>query len=248
MRSYNGRIFKFNEHLERLFNSANSTGILLNRSSLKALIELEFKKNKIKNGSIRIAINRDGNVDIIFRRQRIYPKEFYERGVEIVSVPVKRNLAESQNPEIKSRDFLWGVMAKIDLSNYRKDFEAILLNRYGYVTEGTISNIFIVKDKLLITTPLYCGILEGITRRYVIKLARGLGIRFKGAVLTRHDIYNADEVFLTNTSMEIMPVVRFDGRIIGSDRPGEVTKKLIEEFKKGVLDEEGQTRTDKRFR
>lgn len=230
MRSYNGRLFKFNEHLGRLFASANSIGISLKKSSLKALIESEFKKSKIKNGSIRVAVDRKSGIDIIFGPQKIYPKEFFENGVEIVSVPVKRNSVESQNPKIKSRDFLWGVMAKLDHTNSKDSFEAILLNENGYITEGTVSNIFIVKDNELITPPGYCGVLEGITRGYVIELARKLKVEFKEDILTRHDIYNADEAFLTNTSMEIMPVVKFDERTIGSGRPGKITKRLIAAF------------------
>lgn len=233
IRLYNGKPFRLEEHLERLYNSAKSTGFFIDKRRIKKLICSRLR-GKVKAHYLRVSLSRNGKVGIIFRPQKFYPEQLYENGIEMVSVPVKRSFIESQNPKIKSRDFLWGVMASLELTNFKRGFEAVLLNRDGFVTEGTVSNIFIVKDNGLITPPCHCGILEGITRQYVIELAKKLKFRFKEEILTRHQIYNADEAFLTNTSMEIMPVVKFDGRTIGSGRPGKITKRLIAAFRSNL--------------
>ncbi len=245
IRAYNGRVFKLAEHIDRLFCSAKS--ILLNiplakEEMIRATVET-CRKNKIKNGYIRLVVTRGpGNlglnpykcpkasVIIIADKIQLYPVELYERGLDVITVPTTRNLHSALNPAIKSLNYLNNILAKIEAINGGCE-EAIMLNAEGFVAECTGDNIFLLKDGRLFTPPLSAGALYGITRNTVIELARKDGIEVTEPNLTRHDFFNADEVFLTGTGAEIIAVVKIDGRVIGSGKPGPITKKLVAQYR-----------------
>ncbi len=247
LRSYNGYIFKCDEHITRLFQSAKAISLEIGKSPsfLKSAIYKTIKKNKLKDAYIRLSVSRgEGEIFldpklckkimivIIAKKFQKYPQEFYDMGVSIVTVSIRKTFS-GVSPQIKSTNFLGGVLAKI-LSKGGNYFEAVLLNLSGYITEGTVSNIFLVKNNCLLTPPVHCGILGGITRRTVIEIAKNLKIPVMEELLTLHDIYCADEVFLTNTSVEIMPVVAMDGRKIKDEKVGEITRLLSAKFKELV--------------
>ncbi|MFH1406734.1 MAG: aminotransferase class IV [Candidatus Omnitrophota bacterium] len=227
MRAYNGKIFKLNEHIGRLAESCKALGMErpVQIEEIKRRILRDLSKSKLKNAYIRCAVTPAG-INVIVKEIHRYPQELYTNGVTVICVPTRKN---SSGARIKSQNFLSGVLARIEGGDA---FECLMLNIEGYVAEGTVSNFFIVKCKTLFTVPPYIGILDGITRRSVIALAGKLGIETKETPLSRYDIYTADEVFLTNTSIEIMPVVNVDARVIGDGRVGELTKKLSSAFAK----------------
>jgi len=230
MRTYGGKVFRFDEHLDRLFESAKSAGLkkFPKRQEITLAIEKGLKQSKLKEAYIRAAVNRQGELELIVKSLRKYPKECYSKGVEIKTAASKRAAPNTVSPQIKSSDFLWGVSGKLET---RGAFETVFLNNKGHVCEGSISNIFTVKDNEVFTPPCYSGCLRGVTRGIVMELAEGLRLNVIQEVLTRHELYTADEVFLANTTMEIMPVVEIDGRRIGEGRPGGITKRLMREFK-----------------
>ena len=149
--------------------------------------------------------------------------------MEIITVPTTRNLVSALNPAIKSLNYLNNIMAKIEANNAGYE-EAIMLNAEGLVAECTVENIFIIKAGQVFTPPLSAGALYGITRGTVMELAGELGVPVAETNLTRYDLFNADECFLTGTGAEIMPVIKIDGRVIGSGQPGALTRKLTEEY------------------
>ena len=161
----------------------------------------------------------------------LYPRAYYEKGLQIATVPTVRNHPEALNPQLKTLNYLNNILAKIEATNAGVD-EAILLNSQGYVTECTGENIFYVRGKCIATPPPYVGILRGITRSVVMRIAKELGFSVEEDVFTRHELYTADEVFLTGTAAEIVPVVKIDNRQIGSGKPGKTTRLLTKEFKK----------------
>ncbi|HEU5069776.1 MAG TPA: branched-chain-amino-acid transaminase [Verrucomicrobiae bacterium] len=240
IRIYHGRIFKLKEHIDRLFYSAKA--ILLNlpmthEEIMRATVET-CRKNKLRDGYIRLVVTRGvGNlglnpnkckkssVIVIADKIQLYPPEYYEQGLTIVTVPTTRNLHSALNPAIKSLNYLNNILAKIEANNAGCE-EAIMLNAEGFVAECTGDNVFIVKNGELFTPPLSAGALYGITRSTVIELAREAGLSVGEPTLTRYDLFNADECFLTGTGAEIVPVVKIDGRVIGSGKPGPVTRQL----------------------
>jgi branched-chain amino acid aminotransferase len=202
-----------------------------------------LRANKLRDAYIRVVVSRgEGdlgldprkcpkpNIVIITDRIELFPEELYERGIEMVTVSVRRNSPQALNPNIKSLNYLNNILAKIEAINAGKP-EGLMLTLDGYVAEGTGENIFIVKRGELFTPPAYMGILKGITRQVVMKLAQEEGIPVHEAVLTLHDVYIADECFLTGTGAEIIPVVKLDGRVIGDGVPGPITKTLIQKFR-----------------
>jgi len=170
-------------------------------------------------------------VFIIADKIRLYPKEFYQKGLRIVTVATRRNVPEAINPRIKSLNYLNNIMGKIEAINAGVP-EAVMLDQGGFVTEGTGDNIFIIKDAELATPPVSAGILNGITRAAVLGLAPKAGLGTCEKMLTRFDLFTADELFLTGTAAEIVPVVMMDGRVIGSGKVGAKTLKLTQEFRK----------------
>jgi len=245
IRAYNGRVFKLTEHLDRLYESAKSIWLTIPLSwkEMEEAVLESCRRNNIRDGYIRLVVSRgDGdlgldprkcprpNVVIIADKIQLYPEALYETGMKVISVPTRRNLSEAVNPRVKSLNYLNSILAKIEgiLHGYE---EVILLNSEGYVTEGSGDNIFIVRRGVLITPPNYLGILEGITRNAVMELAREMGIRVEERVFGRHDIYVAEECFLTGTGAELVPVVEADGRTIGTGKPGEIYRKILVAFR-----------------
>jgi len=232
MRAYDGVVFKLDEHMERLRESCKSLGLEIPiEKALRRRIMQEIKASLLKEAYVRIGVTPSG-LNCTVKRPHSYAAKFYRSGVAIICVPTKKNFQNALNGKIKSQNFLNGIMAKAEGA---LAFEAILLTQDGYAAEGTVSNIFIIKEEALLTLPAYLGILDGITRRTVIGIARSLKLTVKEVPLTRHELYNADESFLTNTSIELMPVVNIDGRKIGAGVPGHITKRLMAEFRRIVI-------------
>jgi branched-chain amino acid aminotransferase len=246
IRSYDGLVFKLKEHIDRLWESAHTImlKIPISKDAMIKAVIATLRANKLRNAYIRLVVTRgegDLGLDprkcpkptifIIADKIALYPERFYKEGLQIVTVPTPRNINEALNPQIKSLNYLNNILAKIEATNAGAE-EAIMLNSQGYVAECTGDNIFIVKTGALFTPPTYAGILKGITRGAVLDLARKADIQTKEDMLTRHDLFNADECFLSGTAAEIIPVVRIDGRTIGSGSPGRITLKLLADFRK----------------
>ncbi|MGI8965141.1 MAG: branched-chain-amino-acid transaminase [Limisphaerales bacterium] len=244
IRAYNGRVFKLKEHIDRLFYSAKAILLTIPMSHeaiMKAVIAT-CRKNNIRGGYIRLIVTRGmgglglnpnkcktPSVIIIADKIQIYPVAIYQRGLEIITVPTTRNLHSALNPAIKSLNYLNNILAKIEANNGGCE-EAVMLNSDGFVAECTADNIFIVKENQLFTPPLSAGALYGITRGVVMDLARENGLQVSEPNLTRYDLFNADECFLTGTGAELIPVVKIDGRVIGTGKPGAITKNLVTNY------------------
>jgi branched-chain amino acid aminotransferase len=245
IRAYNGRVFKLKEHIDRLFYSAKAillTIPLSHGAMMKAVVET-CRRNKMREGYIRLVVTRGvgglglnpnrckkPSVIIIADKIQLYPPEMYERGLEIITVPTVRNLHSALNPAIKSLNYLNNILAKIEANNGGCE-EAIMLNSEGYVSECTGDNIFVIKAGQMFTPPLSAGALYGITRSVVIDIATENSIAVSEPNLTRYDLFNADECFLTGTGAELIPVVKIDGRVVGAGKPGPVTKSLVAKYK-----------------
>src|SRR4051794_11395645 len=242
IRAYNGRVFKLKEHIDRLFYSAKAIllDIPMSHADIMKATTETCRRNKLKDGYIRLVVTRGvgtlglnpnrckrGSVIIIAGKIQLYPEEMYKAGMAIVTVATTRNLHNAVNPAIKSLNYLNNILAKIEANNAGVE-EANMLNADGYVAECTGDNIFIVKGDQLLTPPLSAGALYGITRGTVIDLARENGWPVTEPNLTRYDLFNADECFLTGTGAEIIPVTKIDGRVIGTGKPGPITKTLVE--------------------
>jgi branched-chain amino acid aminotransferase len=240
IRIYNGRVFKLKEHLDRLFYSAKAIllDIPISHEQLTKAVVETCRRNKLRDGYVRLLVTRgvgtlglnprsckNPSVIIIAGKIQLYPPEFYEKGLQIVTVPTTRNLHNAVNPAIKSLNYLNNILAKIEANNAGCE-EAIMLNAEGFVAECTGDNIFIIKDNHLYTPPLSAGALYGITRRTVMELALEAGLKVSEPNLTRYDLFNADECFVTGTAAELVPVTKIDGRIIGNGKPGPITRDL----------------------
>jgi branched-chain amino acid aminotransferase len=245
IRAYNGRVFKLKEHIDRLFYSAKAIllEIPLSHSEVMAAVAETCRVNDIRDGYVRLVVTRgigtlglnpnrckDPSVIIIAGKIQLYPPELYQKGLEIITVPTVRNLHSALNPAIKSLNYLNNILAKIEANNAGCE-EAIMLNAEGFVAECTGDNVFVVKENQVLTPPLTAGALYGITRKVVLELAVELGYKTAETNLTRYDLFNADECFLTGTGAELVPVVRIDGRAIGEGKPGRVTERLVEEYR-----------------
>ncbi|MBI4778310.1 branched-chain-amino-acid transaminase [Candidatus Desantisbacteria bacterium] len=246
LRAYNGRIFRLEKHIDRLIDSAKA--IMLNipiskKELIDAVVET-VRANNIHDGYVRLVVTRgtgDLGLDprkcpvastfIIADKITLYPEELYRNGMEIITVPTRRNIPEALNPCIKSLNYLNNIMAKIE-AIHGGVHEALMLNSEGYVTECTGDNIFIVRDNILLTPPTWVGALKGITRDVVMELAKENKIEIKEEVLTRYDLYTADECLLTGTAAEIIPIIKIDSRIIGTGKPGNITLKIMQQFRK----------------
>jgi branched-chain amino acid aminotransferase len=244
IRAYNGRVFRLREHIDRLFCSAKAillTIPMTHAEVMAAVIEC-CRRNRIRDGYIRLLVTRgigtlglnpnrckNPSVIVIADKIQLYPPELYQRGMDIITVPTVRNLHSAVNPAIKSLNYLNNILAKIEANNAGCE-EAVMLNAEGYVAECTGDNLFIVKAGRLLTPPLSAGALYGITRQVVIELAQQSGIEVSEPNLTRYDLFNADECFVTGTGAEIVPVVRIDGRVIGTGKPGPLTRKLVSDY------------------
>lgn len=245
LRVYDNLVFKLKEHIDRLYASAQAIMLEIpigKRQMVDAIIKT-LKANRLKDAYLRIIVSRGvgdlgldprkckGNATIIIIADSIalYAEKLYKDGLSIVTVPTRRNINEGVNPQVKSLNYLNNILAKIEAINAGVE-EAIMLNNEGYVAECTGDNIFIVKNQVLLTPPAYSGLLKGITRGSVIDLANKAKIQVREDILTRYDLYNADECFLTGSAAEIIPVVKIDGRIISSGKPGIMTLRLMRDF------------------
>jgi len=259
IRAYNGRVFKLKEHIARLFESARHIALDpgLTREEMTEVVLETCRRNNLRDAYIRLVVTRGrGDLGLDPRKCpkplvfciaagiQLYPAELYERGLELVTVATRRNIPDALDPRIKSLNYLNNILAKIEATRAGAP-EGLLLNREGYVAEATGDNIFIVKDGHLYTPPAYIGLLEGITRNTVMELARKLGIPAEEKVFTRHEVYTADECFLTGTAAEVIPVVRLDDRPIGDGRPGPITRRLISSFRELTMTEGAEIFTEK---
>jgi branched-chain amino acid aminotransferase len=250
LRAYRGKVFRLEEHIERLYESAKAIwlDIPISPEKMSAAVNESVKLNKIEDGYIRLVVtrgagtlgldpNRCSNPQVIIIADAIalYPKELYENGLEIVTVSVQRMSPAAVSPRIKSLNYLNNILAKIE-GLKAGCIEALMLNHKGEVAECTGDNIFLVRHGELWTPPLEAGILEGVTRNAVIELAEAAGIKVHATPLTKHDVYIADECFLTGTAAEIIPVVKVDNRSIGAGQPGAMTRDLEKRFKKLTLE------------
>ena len=253
IRAYNGRVFKLKEHVDRLYYSAKAIllKIPMSRQAITKAVLDACRRNKIRNGYIRLVVTRGvgtlgldpdrckkGSVIVIAGKIQLYPKELYEKGMPLITVPTTRNFANAINPAIKSLNYLNNILAKIE-AKIGGCAEAIMLNPSGNVAECTGDNVFIMTGDKLLTPPLSAGALRGITRGAVIGLAAEMRLEVHEPDLTRYDLYNADECFITGTAAEIAPVASIDGRVIGKGRPGPFTKKFITAYR-ALTNSEGE--------
>jgi branched-chain amino acid aminotransferase len=244
IRAYNGRVFKLDEHIDRLYRSAQAIAlkIPMTKAEMSDAVVKTCHANGLKDGYIRLVITRgegelglnpylckEPRVIIIAAGIQLYAKKLYDTGLAIITAGTIRNHVEAVNPRIKSLNYLNNILAKIEAINAGV-VECIMLNTQGYVAEASGDNVFVVRGDDLITPPSWCGALEGITRGVVMELAAKHGLKAREDVLTRYDLYTADEVFLTGTAAEIISVVNIDRREIGDGKPGPKTQKLGKAF------------------
>ena len=245
IRFYNGRVFRLDEHLTRLWESARSICLNIPLSYHEMLVAVleSVRQNNLRDGYIRLVITRGvGNlglspdrcprasVIIIAASITLYPEELYQRGLDVVTCATRRMSPAALPPTVKSLNYLNNILAKIE-ANQAGAGEGLMLNEQGYVAECTGDNIFIVKRGELFTPPISAGALRGITREVVFEIAREFGISISEPEITRADIYTADECFLTGTAAEIIPMVRLDTRPIGDGKPGALTARFIARFR-----------------
>jgi branched-chain amino acid aminotransferase len=246
IRVYDRVIFMLEEHLGRLYRSASMIGLTLpfEIDSLKNSIYETLIANALRNAYIRLTVSRghgpigldpdlcpETTTVIIVQELKEYPRAFYEKGITLIISETRRNIKEAINPKIKSLNFLNNILAKIEAKK-RDAYEAIMLNAYGKLAEGSISNVFFYKDGVLCTPSLECGILDGITRRLVIELATREDLKIKEGEFTKEDIYSAAEVFITNTTLEVMPVSKIDDQVYAV---GNITKLLHKAYREEVI-------------
>jgi branched-chain amino acid aminotransferase len=244
LRSYAGRVFRLEAHIDRLFASARAIclEIPLPKEAVAKAVNDTLAANKLADGYVRLVVtrgagslgldpNRTKNPQVIVIADTIslYPREFYEQGLRIVTAATQRTQSAALSPRIKSLNYLNNIMAKLE-GLQAGCVEALMLNHKGEVAECTGDNIFVVRQGRLLTPPPDAGILEGITRGAVMELAIAAGIDCREATLVRHDLYTADECFLTGTAAEVIPVVEIDGRRVGAGTPGPVTLRLKDAF------------------
>jgi branched-chain amino acid aminotransferase len=244
IRAYNGRVFMLDEHIDRLYRSAQAIAmtIPMTKAAMSNAVVKTCAANKIRDGYIRLVVTRgvgelglnpylckNPQVIIIAAKIQLYPRKLYETGLSVITVGTLRNHVEAVNPRIKSLNYLNNVLAKIEAINAGV-MECLMLNPQGYIAEASGDNVFVIRGNTLITPPPWCGSLEGITRAVVMQLAPEHGLVVKEDVLTRYDVYTADEVFLTGTAAEIISVVNVDRRPIGAGVPGPKTRELSSAF------------------
>ncbi len=246
IRLYSGRIFRLEQHIDRLFDSAKAImlDIPLSKAELGAACCATCRENKLVDGYIRLVVTRGvGNLGlnpftckrpsifIIAATIELYPKAVYEKGVELITAATMRNHPNAVSPAIKSLNYLNNILARIEAVK-AGTVEALMLNGQGFVAECTGDNVFICRGGQLQTPPASAGALNGITRATVMELAGKLGIPVSEMNLTRYDVMTADECFLTGSAAEIVPVASLDGRVIGTGKPGALTTKLAAAFHK----------------
>lgn len=251
IRLYDGCVFKLDEHLERLEYSAKAIMLPIpwSREEIASAVCETCRANNLKSGYIRLVVTRGvGSLGlsiqncehpqmiIIADKIQLYPEEFYEKGLDIITVPTRRINSAALPPTVKSLNYLNNILAKIEAQSLGYH-EAIMMNDQGYVAECTGDNIFVIHKGELITPSSSAGALKGITRDTTLSIAEELGIPWREANLTRYDIWVAEELFLTGTAAEIIPIVKVDGRPIGNGKPGEITGRFLQSFRNRVTGE-----------
>jgi len=244
IRSYSGKVFRLEEHVRRLFDSARGIRLVIpmTQEEMAGAIQATLQANGLSDSYIRVVVTRGvgtlgldptrcekPSVIIITDKITLYPEELYRNGLAVITAATMRNHPNAVNPRLKSLNYLNNILAKIEAID-AGTFEAVMLNHLGYVAECTGDNLFIVRDGRLLTPPISAGILEGVTRNEILDAARAFGIEVRETNLTRHDLYVADECFLTGTAAEVIPGVSGDKRTIGSGKPGPVTQRLAGEY------------------
>jgi branched-chain amino acid aminotransferase len=245
IRFYNDRVFRLDEHMDRLWDSASAIalGIPISKSEMVASTLETIRQNDLHDGYIRLLVTRGAgalglspdscrraSVIIIAATISLYPDELYHKGLSMVTCATRRTSPAALSPRVKSLNYLNNVLAKIEAQNAGAG-EGVMLNEQGYVAECTGDNLFIVKKGEISTPPVHAGILCGVTRDVVFELAEQQGIKVYERDLTRYDLYTADECFLTGTAAEVIPGVELDRRLIGNGQPGPVTLKLVDSFR-----------------
>jgi branched-chain amino acid aminotransferase len=248
LRAYGGRIFMLRRHITRLRRSARLIGLDLPipENEWPLLLDEAMKRNGVENAYLRITISRgEGEIGldpglcarptvvIMVKPFAAYPHHLFEEGVSLALVAVRRNLAAALSPQMKSLNFLNNILAKLEAS-HAGAFDGVMLNAEGQITECTTSNIFFVHAGRLCTPSVACGILDGITREVVLMLAREQGVTIEEGCYTPDALKKAEECFLTNTTMEVMPVREIDSHPIGSGKPGALTRRLLDSFKSNL--------------
>lgn len=249
IRLYQGNVFRLDEHLERLEMSAKALllTIPLNRKEMAEAVCETCRRNNLKDAYIRLVVTRGPGdlglapwlcpkpcVFIIASQIALYPKEHYEKGLSLVTVPTRRIGPDALPPTVKSLNYINNILAKIE-ARQSGALEAIMLNGQGYVAECTADNVFIVYKGEILTPAASQGALKGITRQTIFDLAKDLGIPMREADLTRYDVWCADECFLSGTGAEVIPVVKLDERVIGTGKPGPIFTRVLAEFRRRVL-------------
>ena len=251
IRLYEGCVFKLEEHLERLEYSAKAIMLDLpwSRQELADAVCETCRANQLKSGYIRLVVTRgvgslglsihnceNPQLIIIADKIQLYPEEYYEKGLDIITVPTRRINPSALPPTVKSLNYLNNILAKIEAQSLGYH-EAIMMNDQGYVAECTGDNIFVMHKGELITPSASAGALKGITRDTALSIAEDLGVPSREANLTRYDVWVAEELFLTGTAAEIIPIVRVDGRQIGDGKPGQLTARFLKSFRQRVCSE-----------
>ena len=245
IRCYNGRVFKLAEHVDRLFESAKTLRleIPLSRAEVTAAIVETVRRSGLRDAYIRPVVSRGAgdlgidprkcpkvNVVIIVDSIQLYPEEAYRKGLRLITTSTRQRPVDVLNPRVKTCNYLNNIMARLETNLAGAD-EGLMLTADGYVAECTADNVFAVRKGRVVTPPAYLGILQGVTRQTVLDLCGTLGVPAAEQVITLHDIYTADECFLTGTGAELGPVVEVDGRAIGTGKPGPITLKILAAFR-----------------
>ncbi|MDK2790738.1 MAG: branched-chain amino acid aminotransferase [Methanothermococcus sp.] len=241
IRAYDGVVFKLKEHIDRLYDSAKSIllEIPLSKEEMEDVVVETLKVNNLKDAYIRLVVTR-GIGDLgLDPRKALEPTIFCiaepmnpllgNDGIRVITSSIRRLPVDVVNPAVKSLNYLNSILAKIQ-ANYAGVDEAFLLDSEGYVAEGTGDNIFVIKNGVIKTPPVSSSVLRGITRDTIIDLAKELGYEVLEERLTLHELYVADEIFITGTAAEVVPVVEIDGRKINNGEIGNITKTLAEKF------------------
>jgi branched-chain amino acid aminotransferase len=251
IRVYHGRIFKLDAHVDRLFESAHTLGIQvpLSRAEMTEAILETVRRTGLRDAYIRPVVSRGPgdlgidprkcprpNVIVIVDSIQLYPEEAYRKGLRMITTSTRQRPVDVLNPRIKTCNYLNNILARMEANLVGVD-EGLMLTTQGYVAECTADNVFVVKSGRVLTPPAYLGILQGVTRQAVLDLCGGLGIPAVEQVLTLHDMYTADECFLTGTGAELGPVVELDGRKIGAGRPGPTSLRILAAFRELALRE-----------
>ena len=245
IRFYSGRIFRLEEHIERLILSAKAIHLEL-PWTLEEICQASVdsvKANGLTDGYIRLVITRgEGGLGlnpylcpkpsmfIIAAAIQLYPEENYTKGLELITCATRRPTPGSLSPQVKSLNYLNNIMAKIECIQAGV-IEGVMLNEQGYVAECTGDNVFVIKKGKLYTPPVSDGSLDGITRQVIFELCQNAGLELTEKSMTRYDLYTADEIFLTGTAAEVIPAVKYDQRLIGDGTPGPISKQLVEDFR-----------------